>query len=68
MYWEHKPLLEFPRSTDFVADKWVDRMDYLTLCHSQSQKPKIRVKLIIVICWIHGRGHRHFPYISERGA
>ena len=53
MYWEHKPLLEFPWSTDFVADKWVDSMDYLTLCHSQSQKPKIRVKLIIVIRWIH---------------
>ena len=67
MYWEHKPLLEFPRSTDFVADKWVDSMDYLTLCHSQSQKPKIRVKLIIVICWTHRTwAWTFFLYLGSR--
>lgn len=43
-------------------------MDYLTLCHSQSQKPKIRVKLIIGICWIHLTWGGYFSYISDRGA
>jgi len=42
-------------------------MDYLTLCHSQSQKPKIRVKLIIVICWIHlTRAWTFFLYLGSR--